>query len=74
MNNVTFLLQKQTINLLHFYTSTTSSFQIHLHILLTPLQKFISLSRNSTKLDGDLHLILGSLEHLLLININFSNF
>ncbi len=32
------------------------------------------LSKNSTKLDGDLQLILGSLGHFLLININFSKF
>ncbi len=59
---------------MNFYTSTTSSFSNSPSKSSNSTSKFISLSRNSNKLDGDLHPILRPLSQFLLTKINFSKF
>ncbi len=57
-----FLKKKQSIYLLHFYTSTTSSFS---NSPSNSSFKSIFFSKNSSKLDGDLHPTIGSLSQFL---------
>jgi len=59
---------------LNFYTSTTSSLSNSLSNYFNSSSMFISFSRNSNKLNGDLHPILRTLGQFLLTKINFYKF